>query len=124
MNTGLGSFGLFSFLHTMKGPDFLWLFVCWFALSFATVLILRWRGQDTPFTTAGGILCFEALGVVRIIVGSAHGMHKWDYLILMMIVGAIAFLIRAEHFKGSGKSGSSWWSCGDGGCGGGGRGGG
>src|SRR5258706_170088 len=98
--------GIFSFLHTMKGPEFLALCFVWFVLTFATVLILRWRGFDTPVTTFIGLFCFELLGIVRMIVGSAYGMHKWGFLIAMMIVGGIIFFLRAEHFDNSGDSGT------------------
>ena len=112
--------GAFSFLTTLKGPEFLALFAGWFVLTFLTVLVLRWRGYDTPFTTIIGLICFELLGVARIVDGSAHGMHKWDLLILMMVVGGFGFFIRVKNFNRSdGSRGSSWSSC-SGGCGGGG----
>lgn len=124
--------GWFDFLHTMRGPDFLLLYAVWFLVTFGSVLLFRWRGHDTPLTTAIGLAVYELLGVVRIISGSAHGMHKWEFLIAMMFVGAIIFLIRVE-FNQSNGSGGSWWSrncssgssCGGGGgcCGGGGCGG-
>lgn len=105
--------GVFSFLHTMPGPDFLWLFGGWFVLTFGTVLVLRWRGHDTPLTTGVGLLCFEALGAARMIVGSAHGMHQWDFLIFMMVGGAVLFFLRAQSSGKSGGSdgGSLWSSC-------------
>ena len=127
--------GILGFLHTMRGPDFLLLFGVWFLVTFGGVLLFRWRGQDTPFTTITGLAGYELLGIVRIIDGSAHGMHNWGFLILMMIIGGIIFLIRAEHFENTGNDGSggSWWnsnssggssgcSSGGGGCGGGGGG--
>ena len=83
--------GIFSFLHTMEGPEFLGLYLVWFAVVFVTVLILRWRGRDSPVTTVVGVACFELLGVARMIVGSAHGLHQWEFLIVMMILGGLAF---------------------------------
>jgi hypothetical protein len=50
-------------------------------------------------------------------------MHKWDFLFLMMGVGALFFLVRAHHLN-HGSGGSSGGGCGGGGCGGGGCGGG
>ena len=101
--------GIFRFLHTMRGPDFLLLFGIWFIVTFGCVLLFRWRGQDTPFTTLTGLLCFEALGAARIMDGAAHGLHKWGFLILMMIVGGIIFIIRTEHFNSQGGDGSGGW---------------
>ena len=124
--------GVFNFLHTLRGPDFLLLFWVWFLVTFGGTLLLRWRGRDTPLTTILGLLCFEALGVARMIDGSAHGLHKWEFLILMMVIGGICFFIRANNFQFGGGNGScsggSWWSSGSscsgggGGCGGGGGG--
>ena len=118
------------FLHTMRGPDFLVLYAVWFVILFAAVLILRHTGFDNGFTTLGGLTLFLGLGIARIAVGTAHGMHNWSYLIMMMIFGAIFFLARLEQVSGSDSSSNSWWSscstgggCGSGGCGGGGCGG-
>lgn len=118
--------GLLGLLPAVKGPEFLLLFVGWFFLTFLTVLILRRRGHDTPFATLGGLICFEVPGLLRIIEGSSHGMHKWTFLILTMIFGGIVFLIRAENFSrsgGSGGCGGGACSGGSSGCGGGGGGG-
>jgi uncharacterized membrane protein YgcG len=101
--------GWFDFLHTMRGPDFLLLYFIWFIVTFGTVLLFRWRGKDTPLVTLGGLACYELLGLVRIIVGSMHGMQKWDFLILMMVIGGVIFLIRAS-FNQSNGDGGSWWS--------------
>src|ERR1700727_1024567 len=85
--------GLLNFLHTMSGPNFLWLFAVWFLITFGGVLLFRWNGRDTPATTIIGLTCFELLAVARLIDGSAHGLHKWTFLILMMIVGGVVFII-------------------------------
>ena len=58
--------GLFRFLHTMRGPDFLLLFGVWFVITFGGVLLFRWRGQDTPVTTLLGLIAYEALGVSQL----------------------------------------------------------
>ena len=113
--------GIFSFLHTMKGPEFLGLFAGWFAVTFVTVLILRSCGRDTPLTTIVGLGCFELLGVARILVGSARGMHRWEFLFVMMVFGGVVFFLRAEHFESSRGLGGSSTGCGGGGCGGGGE---
>lgn len=115
-----------SFLHTMRGPDFLVLFAVWFLITFCGVWLFRCRDRDTPVTTLLGLACFEALGIARIMDGSAHGMHNWAFLILMMIIGGLIFFLRAEHFQNDGSNGSCSGgssSCSSGGgCGGGGGG--
>src|SRR6185312_9203291 len=97
-----GMIGIFDFLHTMSGEDFLGLYVVWFLITWISVFILRIKGFDTPITTIVGLVLFEALGVIRFVVGSAYGMHKWDYMIAMMIAGGLLFVIRAKHFQGPG----------------------
>ena len=106
------------FLHTMKGPDFLCLFLLWFLATILTVVFLRKRGRDSVAITIAGFICFESLGVARIAVGSAHGLHNWSFLILMMIVCALFFVLRAKYFEGMAGAGGS--SCSGSGCGGGG----
>lgn len=112
-----------NFLETMKGPEFLALYLGWFVFVFCCVLVARKCGADSPITTSIGLILFEGLGVARLIIGSAHGMHKFEILFVMMFVGAILFLVRAENLS-SGSGSSSGGSCGGGGCGGGGCGGG
>ncbi len=120
--------GPFDFLPTIKGPDFLFLYALWFAALFVAVLMLRSAGHDTPLVSGVGLALFEGLGVARYLVGSAQGMHRWEYLGVMMLVGGSCFVLRVESFKGSGGSGGSCGggsisSCsGGGGCGGGGGG--
>src|SRR5258707_11191141 len=111
-----------SFLHTMSGPDFLGLYFLWLLVTWIGMLIVRHRVADTWGTTVGGLFLFEGLGAARYFVGSAHGMHKWEFMFLMMVVGFFFFVLRAHNF--SNGSGSGWSSCGGGGCGGGGGGGG
>jgi hypothetical protein len=106
--------GIFSFLHTMRGPDFLLLYFVWFIVTFGGVLLLRWNGHDSPLTTVAGLLLYELLGVLRIISGSAHGMHKWEFLILMMVIGAVVFVVRIKLNQSSGDGGH-WWSSSSGG---------
>jgi uncharacterized membrane protein YgcG len=120
----LADTGWYGFLYTMRGPDFLWLYFVWFIVSFGVVLLTRWRGNDSPWVTAFGVLAYEGLGLLRIVVGSMHDLHRWTFLILMMILGGLIFFIRVE-FTRSGGDGGTWWgsSC-SGGSGGGSGGGG
>jgi len=117
--------GPFRFLYTLSGPSFLVIYFCWFLLVWLGVLFLRKRGYDTPFTTMLGLALYEGLGGVRYIVGSAHGLQKWGFLVCMMLLGSLFFLTRANQY-GSGDGGFSTGcggGCGGGGCGGGGCGG-
>lgn len=114
------------FLGTMSGPDFLVLFLVWFAFTYGAVLVCRAGGMDSPMLTLGGIALFEALAVVRFIAGIQHGMHRWNIMFIMMIVGGIIFAIRKGdiHSAGGGSAGAGSSGCGSSGssssCGGGG----
>ena len=102
--------GLFDFLHTMPGEDFLLLCVVWLLVIWLMVLFLRAKDFDTPITTAAGLILFEGLGLARLVVGSAYGMHRWGFMIVMMIGGSF-FLhpARREHFRAKGGRGSLRW---------------
>src|SRR5437899_457443 len=106
----------------MPGPDFLGLYLVWLLVTWVGMLIVRHHVADTWATSLGGLLLFEGLGAVRYFLGSAHGMHNWEFMSIMMVVGVFFFILRADNF--SNGSGSGWGSCGGGGCGGGGCGGG
>jgi hypothetical protein len=116
--------GLFDFLGTMKGPEFLVLYFVWFLLLFGAVFLLRRWGFDTPWTTRIGVLLFEALGIARFVIGSAQGMHMWAIMFTMMALGPFAFWVRGGDSNGGGFHFDVGGGCGsDGGCGGGGCGG-
>lgn len=110
--------GVFAFFHTMRGPEFLFLYFAWFVLTFAAVLILRHRGLDKPLTTFSGLLVYEGFAVIRLIDGSAHGLHRWENLIIMMVIGGLVFFVRASHSGDGNSSGGFFHSCSSGsGCG-------
>src|SRR5215211_5843616 len=106
------------FLYTMKGPAFLGLYVLWFVVVFGIVVWLRTRGIDNQFVDFAGAAVFLGFGIIRLVAGSAHGMHKWGFLTFLMFVGAVVFFFRASTTSG-GSSGSSGCGGGGGGCGGG-----
>jgi hypothetical protein len=117
---------LHELLYTVRGPEFLKWFVAWFVVLRLAVGLIRYLGFDNLFTTLVGIIVFEWLGLARMAIGMAHGMHKWDFLIAIMVFGAVAFTARADQFQASGSSRrwggscSSGSSCSSGGgCGGG-----
>src|SRR5690242_702365 len=97
MIAGIGN--LFDFFHTMKGEDFLLLYAVWLLVLWAGVLLLRFGGKDHPVTTLTGWALFEGMGGLRYLIGSAHGMQRWEFLVLMMIFGSLFFIVRAHHFE-------------------------
>lgn len=113
-----------AFFGTLKGPEFIMLYVVWLALVLGAVWYCRFNGHDTPLVSTLAIACFLLPGVIRYLVGTAQGMKNWNNLGTLMIVGAIVLLMRARHAEGdSGDSSSCSSSGGDGGgCGGGGGG--
>jgi hypothetical protein len=128
--------GPFDFFRTMMGPDFLVLYAGWLVLVLFMVVLLRNTGHDTWFTSLGGLFMYEVPGAIRILVASQAGMHKFGFLIVMMIAGFFIFLFRVQGNGGGGEGGGFWVSscggggscgggssCGGGGCGGGGCGG-
>jgi hypothetical protein len=112
-----------NFLETMRGPAFLGLYFGWFILTWGGMLLVRHKVADSVWTSLGGLVLFESVGVTRYLVGEAHGLHKWGFLFAMMIIGALFFLARTDSVR-SGSGGWGGSSCGGGGCGGGGCGGG
>ena len=96
--------GWFGFLQTMRGPDFLLLYLVWFIISFGVVLVTRWRGNDSAWVTLAGLFVYEALGFLRIVIGSMHDLHRWTFLVLMMIFGGLIFLIRVNFNRSRGMA--------------------
>ena len=114
--------GAFSFFHKATASEFLSGYAVWFLFLFVgSRTIQKGKADDHPIPTLVGLFLFESVGLLRIVNGSSHGMHKWDFLILMMILGGVMFFARFE--KTGGSSGSSS-SCSSGGCSSGGGGGG
>ncbi|MFM8471781.1 MAG: hypothetical protein ACKODH_17765, partial [Limisphaerales bacterium] len=119
----VGDGGPFEFFHTATGPEFLGGYLLWFIVLFAGSRVLQTGKKRQPLPSLAGLLLFEAVGLIRIIVGSSHGMHNWNFLILMMITGGMLFFARFENPGGSSGSSSGWSSsCSSSSCGGGGGG--
>jgi hypothetical protein len=108
------------------GPGFLLLFaVAWLALMLLQYFVRAlWRDSYGVSTVAA--LTLLAIAWDRYAWGSARGMHKWAFLALMAVFGAMFMFSRAADFRNSGSGGScsAGGSCSSGGCGGGGCGGG
>jgi uncharacterized membrane protein YgcG len=112
--------GPFDLLRTTTGPDWLAIqFVC-FLVTFFPVLVLRLLGRAQPWMTYVALGIFEGVGAARMIVGHWYGLHKWNDLLLILILGGVVFFLRAVHFTSEGGDSSSGCSSGGGGCGGGG----
>jgi ankyrin repeat protein len=104
------------------GPSFLAFYVLLFIVTFASSHAIR-KAIDTDEVNYLALLVFEGVGVIRIFYGATHGMHKFGFLIIGMIIGGI-ILLRPNIIESSGNSGSDGFfssssssSCG-GGCGG------
>ncbi len=113
----------------MKGPGFLgFYFVVWLVTFFGSLVLRRYPWFSHSGSVA--LVVFEGLGVSRLITGLQAGMHRFEYLILMMFIGGWFYLLRSDiegdGGPGGGSSssgcGSSCGSSGGGGCGGGGGG--
>ncbi len=116
----------YAFFEGMKGPEFLVFYGFFAVLVLIAATTLRHTWRDTWSISIVAFLMFEGTGVIRYIVGSRAGMHKWGFMFIMMVLGGVLFFLRAkEDGKGYGIGGSCGiGSCGGGGCGGGGCGGG
>ncbi len=125
----------------INGPEFLLLYGGLGVLVFIVQLIVRHTWDNRFSVSVMALVIYWSAGITRYLTGYyLHYMRKWDYLIILMGVGAIAQFLRASMFEGMGagsgsNSGGFWMSncstecgssCGSscgGGCGGGGCGG-
>ena len=116
----------------MNGMEFLMLFAVLGICGFATAIGSEFHNLGKGRTFVLCLIAFEVIGIVRIMYGSSIGMHKFDYLTMMMF--GMPFLGTMALFgkSGGGSNDSGWFgsSCGSGsgsscggGCGGGGCGG-
>lgn len=110
----------------MKGPEFLKFFGILFVILILAATLVRHVWADQWKVSILACLTFEGVGLIRLVSGSLAGMHKFDFLLVMMILGGLIFFVRAKA-DGSGYGiggGCAIGGCGAGGCGGGGCGGG
>ena len=117
--------GLSRYLEGMPGPQFLGFYAVWFLVVFGGLLLLRWRGLNTPVLAIIGLAVYEVPGLLRMFVFSEAYMHRWIFLVVMMVLGGLAFLARIEPGPGGNSSSGGCGTgggCGGGGCGGGGGG--
>lgn len=131
--------GVYDFFQNTNGPDFLGYYIQWLIFLFLSLIAVRKWVSDAPGVSLGFLAVFEGSGLARIIIGSSNGLHRWGYLIALMVLGGLVMSIRIRHFttlaqgmnrdgrsSGCGTSGcsstssscSGGSSCGGGGCGG------
>jgi hypothetical protein len=112
----------------MDGEEFLIFFAFLGICGMITVIGSEFHDLGKGRTFVLCLIAFEVIGVVRNMYGSFIGMHKFEYLMMMMIgmpfLGTMALFGKSVgRSNGSGWSGSSGGGgCGGGGCGGGGGG--
>jgi len=112
--------GLTAFGDSMNGPAFLPFYAL---LMFATLLGVYAVRVTLPKThtvwmTAIALMIFESTGVMRFILGSDRGMHRFEFLAGIMLGGGLMIL-----FAGLGRiARSSYGGSSNSGCGGGGGG--
>jgi uncharacterized membrane protein YgcG len=129
-----GGFAAFLALNVLTmtlldGPTYLAAFaVVWVVLMLVHTLVRRaWR--DNFLVSVAAALVLAGVAASRYVWGIQHGLRRWNFLVLMTLIGCATFFLRESHLDdwfdrsdrwGSGGSGG----CGSGGCGGGGCGGG
>jgi hypothetical protein len=117
----------------LNGPAYLFVFAfLWVVLMVGHSVVRRfWR--DSWRVSGVAALILAGIAISRYWWGVQHGLRRWNYLIIMTIVGCATFFLRSSTFEASSNgtdSGSNWWtssSCGSSSgssCGGGGGGGG
>jgi hypothetical protein len=85
------------FPHQMLGPSFLVYYGVCFVLLLVVTWVLRLVWRDNWWLNFTALVVFEALGVHRYLTGTAQGMSKWDFLVLMMVFGGLAFLFSTRR---------------------------
>lgn len=112
--------GLYDFFQNTNGPDFLAYYIQWLIFLFLALIAVRKWVSDAVGVSLGFLAVFEGSGLARIIIGSSNGMHRWGYLIALMVLGGLVMSIRIRHFtdlrrgmmNGDGRS----TGCGSSGC--------
>ena len=117
----------------MDGGEFLMFFAFLGICGFATAIGSEFHDLGKGRTFVLSLIAFELIGGVRILYGQSIGMHKFDFLTMMMVgmpfLGAIALFGKSNGGSdnsgwffgsscGSGCGSSCGSSCGGGGCGG------
>jgi len=109
-----------SYIAPLNGPDFLFFYFFLFIGIWLSTAFMRKIWEDSVHVTLIALFIFEYVGLIRYLDASAAGMHKFNFMFIMMAVGAVLLFTRYDHSSGNDWSDSS--SCGSScsGCGGGG----
>jgi uncharacterized membrane protein YgcG len=111
-------------MATLKGPGFLFFYGVVFIAILISVSQLRKVWYDSAQISILGLIIYEAIGVARFNDGSAAGMHKFEFMFFMMVIGGFLMFTGWQNSSGSSSSSSSCSSSNGGsscsGCGGGG----
>ncbi|HSI84921.1 MAG TPA: hypothetical protein VK970_14115 [Candidatus Methylacidiphilales bacterium] len=95
---------------TLPGPQFLIGYVALLFVTFCVVYYCRLARLDNPWLTTGALILFEGTGIVRIYIGLGQDMHRWNYHLLLMVVGFVLLTFRprfSSHRGGKQNGGSS-----------------
>lgn len=114
-------FASYLFTRNLEGPDLLAFYVVTLIVTLiGSTLVRRWW-QDIWAVSITGCVLYETVGVIRYVTGRMAGMHRFDFLFLMMTIRGLLFFLRAKDDGGYGVGGGcAIGGCGAGGCGGGG----
>jgi hypothetical protein len=128
---GLGLYlGLSAIGRGLDGPSYLVAFVLIWVFLIIVDKGVRSFWRDSFAVSAMAAAVLVAVAFARYSWGVQQGMRRWDFLIIMTVVGCVTFFFRASRLD-SGRRGdvsdTSWWSSscgaassgGGGGCGGG-----
>ncbi len=107
-----------------NGPEFLELYCAALVVFLVALLIFRKIVADSFFVRVVFLAGFESIGISRFIYGVTHGMMKFDYLTIIMVLGgALLFFIFSNYHGYVGREGrknsdGGCSGCSSGGCGG------
>ncbi len=119
--------------RSFSGPEFITYYAAAFVVALIATTAIRWNGNDSMIVSVYGFLLHEGIAVTRLFTSQSPEPRKYGFLIGLMLVGGIAFFVRAQT-SGTGSGGSNGWfsscsssgsscsggsSCGGGSCGGG-----
>jgi len=106
-----------TFIMPMQGLEFIVFYLFLFFGVWFALVAMRIFWEDSIQVTLIALITFEAVGVVRYMDASAVGMHKFGFMIAMMVVGAILLFTRYDNYSGEDWSSGSGCSSSCSGCG-------
>lgn len=112
------------YMFTLKGPDFIVFYLLLLGGIWLAVLGAKAALNREWLPRIAGLIAFEGVGAIRLVTGLMAGMHTFDLLLIMMLMGGCSFLLKAQEGGGDSSGWGVGSACSGGGCGGGGCGGG